>query len=37
MEEPGNLFLFQVGDRVISMNCSKPYPAPNLKALQAKF
>ena len=77
MEEPGSPFLFQVGDRIVTMNCRKPYagwsafkerilklleviessglvptpmrhslryidllsldPAPDLKALQAKF
>lgn len=25
MEEPGSPFLFQIGDRVVSMNCRKPY------------
>ncbi len=25
MEEPGSPFLFQVGDRVVTMNCRKPY------------
>lgn len=25
MEEPGGPFLFQVGDRVVTMNCRKPY------------
>ncbi len=25
MEEPGSPFLFQVGDRIVTMNCRKPY------------
>lgn len=25
MEEPGRPFLFQVGDRIVTMNCRKPY------------
>lgn len=25
MEEPGSPFLFQVGDRILTMNCRKPY------------
>lgn len=25
MEEPGSPFLFQIGDRIVTMNCRKPY------------